>query len=203
MAELDYAAALQEITRDPRSWLLLARVDAVATHPSWGTLVTVTLMPRGVQAQVRMLYPGSGDGSGAAFPVSVGDEVLVAFPGGDPNQGVVLGGLPSKPRALPADWDNDTIRIDGGSEYDVEVHAGGTRVRVEAGSGDVHIEAVGEVYIDAATLIRAGGPLASELVKFEQFKLEFDAHVHGTAMGPSSTPLPLTQLVSTTKLKGE
>src|SRR5690606_3438802 len=151
---------------------------------SWGTLVTVTLMPRGVQAQVRMLYPGSGDGSGAAFPVSVGDEVLVAFPGGDPNQGVILGGLPSKPRALADGWDNDTIRIDGGSDYDVEVHAGGTRVRVEKG-GDVRIEAAGEVYIDAATLIRAGNALAAELVKFDALKLEFDAHVHGTAMGPS------------------
>ncbi|MGH9125325.1 MAG: VgrG-related protein [Acidimicrobiales bacterium] len=53
-------------------------------------------------AWARLLAVGGGSSRGTVFIPEVGDEVLVAFEGGDPRQPVVLGGLYGDKSAIPA-----------------------------------------------------------------------------------------------------
>ena len=61
--------------------------------------------------QVQVSW-GGGASRGTAFLPEVNDEVLVAFEGGDPRQPVVIGGLYSSKRSIPAsNVDDDTGQV--------------------------------------------------------------------------------------------
>lgn len=66
-----------------------------ALSPQGARLVYVDLLSSQDDCTVhaRVLNLGQGLGKGLFMPLTVGDEVLVLFPHGDLNQGVVIGGL--------------------------------------------------------------------------------------------------------------
>jgi uncharacterized protein involved in type VI secretion and phage assembly len=63
-------------------------------------LVRIPSLDRDVWA--RLCAPGAGGGAGLFYVPRVGDEVLIAFAGGDTNDAFVLGGL----------WTRDSLPVD-------------------------------------------------------------------------------------------
>ena len=76
-----------------------------------GYLVSGSLQPSGDPFQARVLFGPIGASTGDLFPVSVGDEVLVLAPDGDPNRAVALWGGNSSAAALPSSFTNDKPRL--------------------------------------------------------------------------------------------
>src|SRR5690349_3024519 len=52
-------------------------------------------------APARMMMPGAGKKRGAYFMPDVGDEVVVAFEGGDSNMPIILGGVWNSESPVP------------------------------------------------------------------------------------------------------
>jgi phage baseplate assembly protein gpV len=127
----------------------VARTAARAsTTPGGATAarhVQVELVPSGRLVDARVAQVGQGTGKGLFLPVAVGDEVLVAFPGGNPNRGVIVAGLGNATVPNPAENDGTAA---------VLMHPGGVQLRHATGapaSGIVH----GGVLPDLATYITA------------------------------------------------
>lgn len=72
-------------------------VTGKQSAPGGGVLVDVTVQPSGFECQARLLaVAATGSGLVAFSSVEVGSEVLLLYPGGDPNAAVALAGLCSK-----------------------------------------------------------------------------------------------------------
>lgn len=94
---------------DPRSWVVLARVDddddAIRWDTGTGWVADVTfvfgdLAGEGpVACRVASIF--GGDGVGSFQPVQRGAEVLVLLPGGDPNTAPMIVGVGFNPEDLP------------------------------------------------------------------------------------------------------
>lgn len=63
--------------------------------PTSARMVQVRTVPGGRVLEARVANLGQGLGKGVFAPLAIGDEVIVLFPGGDPMNAVVLGGLGS------------------------------------------------------------------------------------------------------------
>lgn len=63
----------------------------------------VQLQPGGRIVEARQVNLGQGVGKGVFLPIAPGEEVLVLFPGGDPNRALVLGGLGNGRNPNPSD----------------------------------------------------------------------------------------------------
>lgn len=95
MAE-DIERRLRKITFDHRNWISLGIIDSIEEHADFGELLNIHLVPNyEIEIQARHLQLGSGAGETVIRKVSVGDEVLVFFPNGDPNEAIAVGGLVS------------------------------------------------------------------------------------------------------------
>jgi hypothetical protein len=116
---------LRELLADGRSWVMLATITAIEAHTAYGYLVDLTVRPSGKFAQARLLFTGTGEGVGLLFPVQIGDEVLVVFPDGQPNEAIAIAGLTSAARQLPSDFDNTTAQL---------THANGLELRTVEGA---------------------------------------------------------------------
>lgn len=130
-------AAIARPGNDPRLWVSFATVDAVGVD-SEGAFVDCTCLPTGdpVTARVGALY--AGPGFGFYVPISVGDEVVVVLPNGDPlHGGVVVARLQSPSDELSAEAQaNPTdavLVIEEGKSIRIAVSGGG---KVYLGSAD-------------------------------------------------------------------
>lgn len=104
MSRQDAIRSLRALVETPPV-ILLGIVDTVEAYGS-GYLVTGTTQPEGDPFQARMLFGAPGQAIGDLFPVSVGDEVVVLLPGGDPLRAVAFHGGNSSEAALPSSFDN-------------------------------------------------------------------------------------------------
>ena len=86
-------------------------VPAVTADASVGWLVEGTMQPSGAVFVSRLLFAGTGMGTGEFWPVVVGDEVLVLLPDGDPNRAVAIAGLVSLAATPPTSFANDAPRM--------------------------------------------------------------------------------------------
>lgn len=149
---------LSAIVKDGRSWVAVGQVTEVESHASLGFLATVALRPSGREVQARIVSWGAGAGAGIFWPVAVDDEVLVLFPGGDPNRAVALPGLPSESALPPDGWDNAKILVEG-VDRDVEVATGQdasrATLKITASSGEVVV---------TSSSIRLGSSSATDFV---------------------------------------
>jgi phage baseplate assembly protein gpV len=102
---------------------------------------------RGVWA--RVATPLAGNGRGVHFLPEVGDEVLVAFEGGDPRSPYVLGAL----------WGDSTSPPE---RLEIAGPTGGSSIVIDAAGRTIVIEAQGDV-----TIRSAGGTLRLEGVRVE------------------------------------
>ena len=126
----------------------------------------------------------AGDRRGTWFVPDVGDEVLVAFQGGDPRQPIVLGSLWSASKRPPEAMDPAggnavrVIRTGAGIEIRLDDAAGRVVVSTPDGAsitlehGNVRIQASGSVEIDASQLTLSAG-----LVQVQAGMARFDGVV--------------------------
>lgn len=167
-----------------------------------------------VQFDVRVMGAMAGGGRGAYLMPEVGDEVVVAFEDGDPNQPIILGGVwnseaqpPGQARPSP---DNDirtivsrsgheltfddtpgsakvTLRSAGGPEVVLD----GTTATVRAGTAQIEIGPGGELRIsglsitlDAATIALQGALTINGV--------PYTLHIHsGGTIGPPGVTGPV------------
>jgi type VI secretion system secreted protein VgrG len=124
----------------------------------------------------RVMAPYAGKQRGVFFTPEVGDEVVVAFEYGDPERGVVIGGIWNGIDIPPAEGplvksivtpSGSTIRFDDrkdGSEV-IEIHSpkgdalvqinqnGGKPVITLRSSGDISLEAEGQVRVQSESFV--------------------------------------------------
>lgn len=81
-------------------------VAALTADPAVGWWAEITIQPSGATVLARLVWAGTTSQGGDFWPVSVGDEVLVLYPGGDPNAAVALAGLLTSAVPLPASFTN-------------------------------------------------------------------------------------------------
>ena len=105
--------AIQRIAASGTTTVVAGTVEAVEAHQgAFGALISVRLHGEGGGdrvVQCRLLQPG-GNGSGFAWPVDIGSEVVCLLPAGDINAGLVIQGrAPSKKYPLPDDLVKNTV----------------------------------------------------------------------------------------------
>jgi len=179
-------AALARPGMDTRTWVSLATIMKVKVDPQHGVLADVMLLPTGVRdtARVGALYAGNGFGLYA--PLVVDDEVLVAAPSGDPDEGlVVVARLWSAADPPPGDAARNPADV-------LLLAQAGANVRVATlGTGNVIIDprGSGEVRLGAENAGHAacrGDSLQTSLNALVQ---AHNAHIHADSTGaPTSVP---------------
>ena len=112
---------LRTIVGDGTAWTHMGEVLELADDPAWGVALTVRIQPSGDIITARPKWTATGNGTGAFWPITVGDEVLVELPEGDPLRAVAQAGWSSTPAAPPASWDNQQPQF---------VHGQGVHFRV-------------------------------------------------------------------------
>lgn len=138
-----------------------------------------------VQADARVMAPMAGARRGMYMQPLPGDEVVVAFEDGDPNQPIILGGVWNRESLPPGQarqsTDNDvrTIVSRSGHELTFDDSPGGERVKlrsrsgpevvldgrsatVHAGGATVTVDASGTVHISGARITLSASTVAIE-----------------------------------------
>ncbi|MCK6527283.1 phage baseplate assembly protein V [Myxococcota bacterium] len=149
----------------------------------------------------RICTPMAGPDRGWVSLPEPGDEVLVAFLHGDPEQPVVLGGLHGGRDRAPyanADGANDlrvfrsraghTVTFDdasAGGGLTVETGGGAVRIRLDAATGAVTVEARGDV------TLRAGATLRLEARTVEVEATDLSVRADASIRARASTALDL------------
>lgn len=115
---------------DPRMWISCGYVQAVSKTDQ-GTFVDVVIAPHLDPYTCRVGEVYAGVGHGMSFPMSVDDEVLVALPNGDPNEGgVVICRLHSASDPPPSEVEDNpddvVLHVQDGQSMTVVVESGGT-----------------------------------------------------------------------------
>ena len=126
-----------------------AQVTAIESHPDFGYLLTCRTRPGDQEVQARLQFPGARGGLGIFWPVAVDDEVLVVFPDGEINRAIAIPGVSSSQAKPPDDWGNDTIRIEGGADLDVEIVADGVRLGTATATDPVALKSLVEAQLAA------------------------------------------------------
>jgi phage baseplate assembly protein V len=128
--------------------------------PRWGVIssydpdapaVKVMIQPEGVESVWMALGAlGVGNGFGVAIGPGIGDMVLVMFPEGDFNSGVIIGRFFST--------SNQAISVPSGEIW--AMHTSGSFVKLVS-SGDVEVSAAGNIVVTAGgdVDVTAGGNL--------------------------------------------
>jgi phage baseplate assembly protein V len=93
------------------------------------------------EAWARVAAPMAGTGRGVQFLPEVGDEVLIAFEGGDPRRPFVLGGLwsasaPPPERGESGASNRKTIRSRSGHVIRLDDTEGGARIEIADAAGN-------------------------------------------------------------------
>ena len=163
-----YRALVTDVRDEEGLGRVQVEVPDGAAEPAWARVSTLM----------------AGDGRGTWFVPDVGDEVLVAFQGGDPRQPVVLGSLWSAGRRPPETMDAAgrnavrVIRTAAGIEIRLDDAAGRVVVSTPDGAsitlehGSVRVQAPATVEIEASQLSLSAG-----LVRVEAGMARFDGVV--------------------------
>lgn len=93
-----------------------------------GAVVDVRLEPSGRMITAKWSGISVGRFGSLLFPIRAGDDVLVSFPSGDPNDGsatiIALDG--DRTALTPADWNNDRVLFD--LNVDMEIRGPGIKI---------------------------------------------------------------------------
>lgn len=143
---------------DPRTWVSLAVVDDVVLDPEQGLFAQVTLLPSEQVETVRVSTTYAGSSWGISFPLYKGDEVLVAAPSGDPDEGMVVVGRLHSPADPPPDQvvanpDDVVLVVKPGQAFRVFTSAG------PALGGDEQHSLSGSYLLEAGINARMDAPL--------------------------------------------
>ena len=170
---------------DPRTWTSAGRIDndpdAVRFDPGVGWIVDVAFYGSALEgdneAPCRVLSQGAGDGFGEYYPPPVGAEVLVEFPGGDPELGAVVTGYltnegdakpPTTVNGLPLAAEALASTLLAISPYDTEFKVSPHHRREEYAL-DRHVQARNQIIEASGTLKLALRDAAQSYVRGERF----------------------------------
>jgi phage baseplate assembly protein V len=139
-------------------------------------LVSLPTLPSVETGWLRVLLPAVGEEAGLIALPSVGDEVLVLFPGGDPSAGVVLGGLSSgenPPAFGVVDGAVGQYRWRTREGEEIELDQSGHRIQVRTPNGSAITLAEDRLTIHAATDMEISAPgrtiaIRAKAVDFER-----------------------------------
>jgi hypothetical protein len=97
---------MRAVADEARGWFAVGTVTEIETHTALGYLLSIELQPSGRECMARLV------GRRLLLPVAVGDEVLVAFPDGDPNRAIAWpSDLCSTAAPLPSSWSNSGAQV--------------------------------------------------------------------------------------------
>lgn len=152
------AAALSKPGIDPRVWLSLAVVVAVNVKED-GAFADVMLFPQNQPDTVRVPGNYAGPGFGSWMPLETDDEVLIAYPQGQPNEGgVIIARLWSKSDATPTEAqsnsDDPVIHVKPGQTLRIVVDDGGKVIIDTKGQG---VELGGENLLPTDGVVHGSG----------------------------------------------
>lgn len=156
--------SVETLASDGRGWVAVGLVTAAATDADRGYLLTVDLQPSGREVQARLV------GRRLLLSASVGDEVLVLFPDGDPNRAIAFPSeLVSSAAGLPSSWTNGGPQVVDSAGLEVRGAAADTVQKVVTEDLLPKIAgAMGEMVAMAGALASLGitiaTPNASQLV---------------------------------------
>lgn len=141
--------ALARPGMDTRIWVALAIVKSVFVDAAEGIFADVVIMPSGDEETARVGSEYAGSGFGTHWPIQVDDEVLVAAPSGNPDEGIVIvnrlysASDPPPPEAVSNPQDV-VIHIKAGQKISIVVENGGTVELGGAGLGSAQGVVQGE-----------------------------------------------------------
>jgi len=128
---------------DSLEWVKLAKVTKVSFSDQ-GVFVDADVQPDGFPVRAKLATLWAGAGIGIYWPVKAGDQVLVAFPDGNPDGNpVALAGLFNETSTVPAEAkaEQETFWI---------VSAAGKQIKIKAGAGsEAHVLAGKRVLVQA------------------------------------------------------
>lgn len=100
----------RQAMEDSRLWLSYAKVTKVDILDDRSAMkADVQLLPSEYDARVRVGAEYVAPGVGMYYPLRANDLVLVGFPSGDPEHGVVVKRLASAEDTIPEEFDNDKV----------------------------------------------------------------------------------------------
>ena len=143
----------------------------------------------------RLVSFMAGADRGGVFRPEVGDEVLVLFEHGDLRFPYIIGGVWNGKDAMPSerggDGGNDIRLIKSRSGHTIVLDdtSGSEKITVSDKSGN-SVELSSSGVVIKSTAIKIGSSSASEaMVLGDAFMQLYNAHTHGTGVGPSSPPV--------------
>lgn len=140
---------LDSDAREPRyRSVITAKVTRIQDDGLYELMYLGTASPddpedRTVQVDARVMAPMAGKARGAFMMPDVGDEVVVAFEDGDPNQPIILGGVWNRESPPPAQAKQSpknhvrTIVSRSGHELTFDDSPGGGKVTLRSKGGPV------------------------------------------------------------------
>lgn len=142
---------------DPRVWVSLATVRAVHVESN-GKFCDVTLIPSGDEETVRIGEEYAGNGFGDHNPLHVDDEVVVLFPGGEPDAGgVIVARLHNSSDKVPS------AAVSNKDDRQIVVESGKNIRLTTQGTGDVLVTSGRKVTVTASDLIELTSGLAKAI----------------------------------------
>lgn len=201
-----FAKMAQRPGADPRVWITQATVTKLGFDTNEGLFADVQFMPSGEEETCRVGTDYAGNSFGQWNPLHEGDEVLVAVPMGDSNNGPVIfarmWSAADKPhpdfkaaaedngQAVPT---NDVVvRVEPGQRLVVRTsgQGGDVDIRVEGpGNLNLIVEGAGKVRVSDGDsndqAMALGDSIQSHL---NALRVWAAAHVHNTPNGISGPP---------------
>lgn len=190
---------------DPRVWVSYAILASdpvvVTTANEQDVVVDVILLPSGTVETARVGAAYAGNGFGLYMPLKQDDEVLVAAPSGDPDEGMVV----IQRLWSPADLPPQAV-VDNPTDVTLVVEPGkNLRLNVQ-GAGNVYMTVdTGKVFLGSADGTEPAAKGTSLKAYLDALVTQLLAHTHtsaapGQPTSPPVTPItgPTTALLATT-----
>lgn len=191
---IDVARLSNAVSRpgiDPRVWVSYGVLDSEpyieTVNGQEDIVVDVTLLPTLQEETARVGAIYAGNGFGLYCPLHEGDEVLIAAPSGDPDEGLVVVQRLWSPAAVPPD-----AVISNPEDVTLVVQEGkNLRLMVQGGGNVILAVETGKVYLGAETSTEPAAKGQTLKDYLESIKGKFDSHVHlSSAEGtPTGTPI--------------
>lgn len=167
-----------------------------------------------VQADARVMALMAGAGRGVFMQPQPGDEVVVAFEDGNPNQPIILGGVWNRESPVPGQasqsTDNNirtivsrsgheltfddspgsekvTLRAKSGPQVVLDAHA----VTIHSGASTITVDATGSITIQGARITLSGATVAISGALTVN-GVPYTMHVHGGGTLPFGLTGPVT-----------
>lgn len=176
---------------DPRIWVSYAVLTSdpyIETIEGQEDIVAdVLLLPSQQELTARVGAIYAGFGFGLYCPLYKDDEVLIAAPSGDPDEGLVILQRMWSPAAIPPDQavrtpEDVTLVVQEGKNL---------RLMVQGGGNVILAVETGKVYLGAETSTEPAAKGQTLKGYLESIKSKFDSHVHVSAAAGAPTGTPI------------